>query len=85
MNRTRLPVLLVAALALAGCGNKGPLVMPTAPVESAPVLPDDSAPAPAEPASTETPATAPVPAEEPAPDAAPQTEPASPPSEGGNG
>jgi len=39
-----LPLVLVAAL-LAGCGNKGPLVMPpTRPVQSAPV---PLAPAPA--------------------------------------
>ena len=76
MNRTRLPVFLFAALALTGCGNKGPLVRPTEPVESTPVLPDETAPAtdatPAGQAPQPAPATE-APPEEPATDA-PATE-----------
>jgi len=35
MNNTRLSLLsIVAALALAGCGNKGPLVLPDAPEDA---------------------------------------------------
>lgn len=43
-----LPLTLVVAL-LAGCGNKGPLVLP--PARTAPPPPAVSAPAPATPAS----------------------------------
>ena len=38
---------LAAITALAGCGNKGPLVMPPAPGHAASVAPATSAPAPA--------------------------------------
>jgi predicted small lipoprotein YifL len=49
MNRTVHLVFIAAALAsLAGCGNKGPLVLPTAPAE--PVIAPD---APAETPTTE--------------------------------
>lgn len=43
MNITRLTLLsIAAALALSGCGNKGPLVLPDAPDEAeAPVAPDE--------------------------------------------
>jgi predicted small lipoprotein YifL len=43
MNTTRLSLLTIAAaLALAGCGNKGPLVLPDAPDEAeAPVAVDE--------------------------------------------
>ena len=59
-------VLLVLALSLAGCGNKGPLVLPDAPAqetamppapaaEAAPAdaVPADAAPADAPPAATD--------------------------------
>jgi len=43
MNTTRLSLLTIAAaLALAGCGNKGPLVLPDAPEEEAPVAVDET-------------------------------------------
>src|SRR3546814_9846224 len=43
MNTTRLSLLTIAAaLALAGCGNKGPLVLPDAPEEEAPVVVDET-------------------------------------------
>jgi len=44
MNTTRLSLLTIAAaLALAGCGNKGPLVLPEAPNEAeAPVAADEA-------------------------------------------
>ena len=44
MNTTRLSLLTIAAaLALAGCGNKGPLVLPDAPDEAeAPVAADEA-------------------------------------------
>lgn len=46
-------LLLLAAAALAGCGNKGPLVLPTRPAapapaaSAAPAPPGSAAPAPA--------------------------------------
>lgn len=44
MNTTRLSLLTIAAaLALAGCGNKGPLVLPDAPEEAeTPVAVDEA-------------------------------------------
>lgn len=44
MNTTRLTLLsIAAALALAGCGNKGPLVLPDAPDEAeTPVAADET-------------------------------------------
>ena len=45
-----LPLVLVVAL-LAGCGNKGPLVLPPARSAPPPPTPAMSAPAPATPAS----------------------------------
>ncbi|MGN6707209.1 MAG: LPS translocon maturation chaperone LptM [Rhodanobacter sp.] len=45
-----LPLALVVAL-LAGCGNKGPLVLPPARTAPTPPIPAVSAPAPATPAS----------------------------------
>ena len=43
MNTTRLSLLTIAAaLALAGCGNKGPLVLPDTPGEEAPVAVDET-------------------------------------------
>lgn len=36
MNLKTLAVLIILSLPLAGCGNKGPLVLPTAPVSDAP-------------------------------------------------
>jgi len=43
MNTTRLSLLTIAAaLALAGCGNKGPLVLPDAPAEEAPAAVDET-------------------------------------------
>ena len=48
MNTTRLSLLTIAAaLALAGCGNKGPLVLPEAPDEAqAPATVDETDVAP---------------------------------------
>jgi diaminopimelate decarboxylase len=65
MNITRLTLLsIAAALALSGCGNKGPLVLPDAPDEAeAPVAAEDGT----EPAAD---------ASEPADAAEPATEPA---------
>ncbi|MDN5780623.1 MAG: lipoprotein [Luteimonas sp.] len=65
MNTTRLSLLTIAAaLALSGCGNKGPLVLPDAPDEAAaPVAAEDGT----EPATD---------ANAPAEDAEPATEPA---------
>ena len=50
MNTTRLTLLLIAAaLALSGCGNKGPLVLPDAPEEAeTPVAADEADAAAAE-------------------------------------
>jgi diaminopimelate decarboxylase len=65
MNRiSRLVVIAAALAALAACGNKGPLVLPTPPAPAEPV----AAPAEAQPAKAQ-PATDPAtpPAEEPAP------------------
>lgn len=61
---------ILLPLGLAGCGNKGPLVLPSAPAEtSVPAVQTETAPA-AEPAATDT---API---EPAP-----TEPTPPPAD----
>jgi predicted small lipoprotein YifL len=74
--------LIAAALlaALAACGNKGPLVKPSA--AEAPTS-DAAAPAPAEPAETPSPEAAPVPPV----DAPETTPPVTPPADdsGGNG
>ena len=60
MNATRLVTIAFAASLLAGCGNKGPLVLPTppgeTPVESAPA---ETPPADAAPPETSQPETAP--------------------------
>ena len=44
MNARTALLLLALPLALAGCGNKGPLVMPQAPVEEDPEVPANSVP-----------------------------------------
>lgn len=49
MKSTRLAALAFLTLGLAACGNKGPLVLPTAPPASAPpveALPPSEAPTP---------------------------------------
>lgn len=46
MRRLLLPLLCLAAVTLAGCGNKGPLVLPSKPATAAAVAPTH-APAPA--------------------------------------
>ncbi len=56
LRQFRLPAVLVAALACAGCGIKGPLVLPPKPPAAPP-----AASAPAAPSSASTPA-APTPA-----------------------
>lgn len=76
MNPTFRYVFIAAALAtLAGCGNKGPLVLPTPPAASEPIIPPEAPveAAPAEAAPADTPATepatdssTPLPAETPA-------------------
>ena len=89
MNRTRLLIPFLATLALAACGNKGPLVQATAPVDAVPA-PATTAPveepletAPVAPApGSELPATEPTPAAEPA--TQPEAMPA-PPAGGTNG
>ncbi|MBU6247025.1 MAG: lipoprotein [Xanthomonadaceae bacterium] len=48
MRRLLLPILAVlSATALAGCGNKGPLVLPARPATTAPAPAGSTAPAPA--------------------------------------
>ena len=47
MNMKTAISILITALLLAACGNKGPLVMPPKPE---PAVPQDTAPAPAVPA-----------------------------------
>ena len=81
MNYRLIATMIALSLTLAGCGNKGPLMLPNPAVE---VPPPDTAPTaeavPAEPATDATDATAPeaqVPTEEEAP--------ATPPSDDGNG
>jgi len=59
MNARTALLLLALPLALVGCGNKGPLVMPEAPVEE-----DPEVPAGAVPVDIQVPAT--MPADEPA-------------------
>ena len=57
MNATRLVTIALAASLLAGCGNKGPLVLPTPPAESTPVEgPTEAPPAEATPPETTPPA-----------------------------
>ena len=73
MNIMRQSLLTIAAaLALAGCGNKGPLVLPDAPEKEAPVVVDetDSAanPAAADPATDDAAVDDTDPAAEPADD-----------------
>src|SRR3546814_16499131 len=62
MNTTRLSLLTIAAaLALAGCGNKGPLVLPDAPDEAeAPVAADEANEAVDESADDTDPAAEPI-------------------------
>jgi predicted small lipoprotein YifL len=82
MNYRLIATMIALSLTLAGCGNKGPLMLPTPPVEIPPpdtTLPAEAAPE-AEPATDATDTTAPeaqVPTEEEAP--------ATPPSDDGNG
>ncbi|WP_460729697.1 LPS translocon maturation chaperone LptM [Lysobacter rhizosphaerae] len=86
MNRTLRIVFIAAALAtLAGCGNKGPLVLPSAPPPTEPVtLPEPPAEAaPAEPAPD---SVQPPPATPPAPETPEPPEiPPPPPAPGGDG
>ncbi|MDV3254571.1 MAG: lipoprotein [Lysobacter sp.] len=63
MNARHALLLIALPLALAGCGNKGPLVMPGPAEEEAPVTPADTVPV-----ETDVPDT--MPAEEPALDPA---------------
>ena len=70
---TFIAVMIAASLLLAGCGNKGPLVLPTPQVDPAPQV--DAAPAeitPADPAA-------------PAAEATPEQAEPTPPSDNGNG
>lgn len=70
-NFVRLALISAVAAAAAGCGNKGPLVLPEkpAPVETAPAAPAEPVPSePTPPADATTPAT-PETAPEPATDA----------------
>ena len=77
---TLIAALIASSLLLSGCGNKGPLVLPTAPVE---VPPPDAAPA--EPTDATAPE-APTPVEEKqSEEGQPEEEPATPPSDDGNG
>ena len=64
MNARHALLLIALPLALAGCGNKGPLVMPGPAEEEAPVTPADTVPV-----ETDVPDT--MPAEEPALDPIP--------------
>lgn len=86
---TLIAALIASSLLLCGCGNKGPLVLPTSPVEAPPpeATPVEAAPA-AEPVDA-TDATAPeaqTPAEEGQPEEGqPEEEPVTPPSDDGNG
>ena len=78
MNATRLFTIAFALAVLAGCGNKGPLVLPTPPIDPAtvPEVPAEAAPEEAAPEETtpavepaedgSTPPPAEVPAETPA-------------------
>ena len=77
MNLKLVTTVIALSLPLAGCGNKGPLVLPqNPPVENASMLPaipsmgdalpldgvpEERAPAPADNAPPQTPATPPVP------------------------
>ena len=85
MNHARLLVSSLAVLALAGCGNKGPLMLPSAVPETIVELPAD---APAMPSTMTAPADIEIPVEPPvAPEGvqpAPETAPV-PPVDGGNG
>lgn len=82
---TLIAALIASSLLLCGCGNKGPLVLPTSPVE---VLPPDATPAEtvpaAEPVTGATDATAPE-APTPTEEGQSEEEPATPPSDNGNG
>lgn len=49
MKPTNLLALAALVLGLAGCGNKGPLVLPTAPAADAPAPSPDAVPAEAPP------------------------------------
>ena len=70
MNRKHLPLLILAAFALAACGNKGPLVLPQKPVpEVVPATPAGSVPV-QEPVAPGTPPV-PVPDQPPAADGTP--------------
>ena len=65
MNATRLFTIAFALAVLAGCGNKGPLVLPTPPIDPAtvPEVPAEAAPeeaAPEETTPAETPAVEPA-------------------------
>jgi predicted small lipoprotein YifL len=44
MNAKTLAVFIASSLLLAGCGNKGPLVLPPAPVVEDALLPEDATP-----------------------------------------
>ena len=84
---TLIAALIASSLLLSGCGNKGPLVLPTAPVEVPPpdAVPTEAVPA-AEPATDATAPEAPTPVEEGQPEEGqPEEEPATPPSDDGNG
>ena len=50
MNRTCLPILLLLAALLAGCGNKGPLVLPDKADDAAKTKVDPNAKQPEPPA-----------------------------------
>ena len=82
---TLIAALIASSLLLSGCGNKGPLMLPTAPVEVPPPEATPAEPVPAaEPATDTTDATAPE-APTPVEEGQPEEEPATPPSDDGNG
>ncbi|GAB3102846.1 LPS translocon maturation chaperone LptM [Lysobacter terrae] len=84
MNATRLVTIAFAMALLSGCGNKGPLVLPTPPAENAVPAPES---APAEATPVEAAPTEPAPPAEPTTDSQtpPAEEPVPPPAPGGHG
>ena len=96
MNRIHLLAISAVALALAACGNKGPLTLSSPPTDlSATPAPADVVPAedviempaetPAAPATTTSPADVEMPVEPPVAPEGVQPALATPPADGGNG
>jgi predicted small lipoprotein YifL len=82
MNMRLAAALVLAAALLAGCGNKGPLMLPSAAPAEAVEMPAD---APAAPSTTTAPTDIEIPVEPPVAPEGVQPAPATPPADGGNG